>query len=106
VHGAACGGGFALALGADVRLAGASACMNAAFIRIGLSGLRRRRELLPAPHGRGIRRRRTAAHRQLHRRAAAERLGLVSRVVPDAELTTAAEAMAADMCAIRRSVCG
>ncbi len=37
VHGAACGGGFALALGADVRLAGESARMNAAFIRIGLS---------------------------------------------------------------------
>jgi len=37
VHGAACGGGFALALGADVRIAGESARMNAAFIRIGLS---------------------------------------------------------------------
>jgi len=37
VHGPACGGGFALALGADVRIAGESARMNAAFIRIGLS---------------------------------------------------------------------
>src|SRR5262249_19675231 len=37
VHGAACGGGFALALAADVRIAGASARMNAAFIRLGLS---------------------------------------------------------------------
>jgi enoyl-CoA hydratase len=37
VHGAACGGGFALALASDVRIAGASARMNAAFIRIGLS---------------------------------------------------------------------
>jgi enoyl-CoA hydratase len=37
VQGAACGGGFALALGADVRIAGESARMNAAFIRIGLS---------------------------------------------------------------------
>jgi enoyl-CoA hydratase len=37
VHGAASGGGFALALGADVRIAGESARMNAAFIRIGLS---------------------------------------------------------------------
>ncbi|MCE9522639.1 MAG: enoyl-CoA hydratase/isomerase family protein [Alphaproteobacteria bacterium] len=37
VHGPACGGGFALALASDVRIAGASARMNAAFIRIGLS---------------------------------------------------------------------
>src|SRR5215831_18930219 len=36
VHGAACGGGFAMALAADVRVAGASARLNAAFIRIGL----------------------------------------------------------------------
>ncbi len=37
VQGAASGGGFALALASDVRLAGRSARMNAAFIRIGLS---------------------------------------------------------------------
>jgi len=37
VHGAASGGGFALALASDVRLAGESARMNAAFIKIGLS---------------------------------------------------------------------
>jgi len=37
VQGAACGGGFALALASDVRIAGESARMNAAFIRIGLS---------------------------------------------------------------------
>jgi enoyl-CoA hydratase len=37
VHGPACGGGFAMALAADVRIAGESARMNAAFIRIGLS---------------------------------------------------------------------
>ena len=38
VHGPASGGGFALALASDVRIAGKSARMNAAFIRIGLSG--------------------------------------------------------------------
>src|SRR5262249_6483142 len=38
VHGAACGGGFSIALAADVRIAGESARMNAAFIRIGFSG--------------------------------------------------------------------
>lgn len=37
VHGPACGGGFALALASDVRIAGESMRMNAAFIRIGLS---------------------------------------------------------------------
>ncbi len=38
VHGAACGGGFAIALASDIRIAGKSARMNAAFIRLGLSG--------------------------------------------------------------------
>ena len=37
VHGAASGGGFAFALASDIRLAGVSARMNAAFIRLGLS---------------------------------------------------------------------
>ncbi len=37
VNGPAAGGGFALVLGSDVRLAGRSAKFNAAFIRIGLS---------------------------------------------------------------------
>jgi enoyl-CoA hydratase/carnithine racemase len=37
VQGAACGGGFAFALAADIRIAGESARMNAAFIRLGLS---------------------------------------------------------------------
>lgn len=38
VNGAACGGGFALVAAADIRIATPSARMNAAFIRIGLSG--------------------------------------------------------------------
>ncbi len=37
VHGAASGGGFALALASDIRIAGPNARMNAAFIRIGLT---------------------------------------------------------------------
>jgi enoyl-CoA hydratase len=38
VNGAASGGGFALALASDVRIAAASARFNVAFVRIGLSG--------------------------------------------------------------------
>jgi enoyl-CoA hydratase len=37
VNGAASGGGFALVLGSDVRIAAAGARFNAAFVRIGLS---------------------------------------------------------------------
>lgn len=37
VNGAAAGGGLALALAADIRLAGSAAKFNAAFVRIGLS---------------------------------------------------------------------
>jgi enoyl-CoA hydratase len=37
IHGPASGGGFALALASDIRLAGPQARMNAAFIRIGLT---------------------------------------------------------------------
>ncbi|AKH68249.1 enoyl-CoA hydratase/carnithine racemase [Spongiibacter sp. IMCC21906] len=37
-HGPVCGGGFSLALAADVRIASTCARMNAAYIKIGLSG--------------------------------------------------------------------
>jgi enoyl-CoA hydratase len=97
VQGAACGGGFALALGADVRLAGESARMNAAFIRIGLSacdvGVS---YFLPRMVGASV-----AAELLLTGNfidaARAERLGLVSRVVADTELDAAAQSLAADM---------
>ena len=97
VHGAACGGGFALALGADVRLAGQSARMNAAFIRIGLSacdvGVS---YFLPRMVGASV-----AAELLLTGNfidaARAERIGLVSRVVPDDELAAAAQALADDI---------
>lgn len=38
LRGAAAGGGFALALAADIRIAGRSARMNCAFIKLGLGG--------------------------------------------------------------------
>jgi enoyl-CoA hydratase/carnithine racemase len=97
VHGPACGGGFALALAADVRVAGESARMNAAFIRLGLSacdvGVS---YFLPRLVGASV-----AAELLLTGSfidaARAERVGLVSRVVPDAELEGAARALANDM---------
>ena len=97
VHGAASGGGFALALGADVRIAGESARMNAAFIRIGLSacdvGVS---YFLPRMVGASV-----AAELLLTGNfidaARAETLGLVSRVVPDAELEATARALAGDI---------
>jgi enoyl-CoA hydratase len=97
VHGAACGGGFALALAADVRVAGGSARMNAAFIRLGLSacdvGVS---YFLPRLVGASV-----AAELLLTGdfidAARAERTGLVSRVVPDGELEAAARTMAQAM---------
>jgi enoyl-CoA hydratase len=97
VQGAAAGGGFALALASDVRIAGESARMNAAFIRLGLSacdvGVS---YFLPRHVGASV-----ASELLLTGdfidapRALAT--GLVSRVVPDAELDAAARDMAARM---------
>jgi enoyl-CoA hydratase/carnithine racemase len=97
VHGPACGGGFALALAADVRLCGESARMNAAFIRIGLSacdvGVS---YFLPRLVGASV-----AAELLFTGgfidAARAERTGLASRVVPDTELEAAARELAGDM---------
>ena len=90
VHGPACGGGFAFALAADIRIAGASARMNDAFVSLGRSGC----ELgltyfLPRVVGLGI-----AAELMYTGSfidaARAERVGLVSKVVPDEGLEAAA----------------
>lgn len=97
VHGAACGGGFAMALAADVRIAADTMRMNAAFIRLGLSacdvGVS---YFLPRLVGASV-----AAELLLTGNfidaARAERTGLVSRVVSEAELESAARAMAGDM---------
>ncbi len=104
VHGAAAGGGFGMALAADVRVAGESARMNAAFIRIGLSacdiGVS---YFLPRLIGASI-----AGELMLTgdfiEADRAEKLGLVSRVVPDADLETAARDLAHRM--LRNSPAG
>lgn len=97
VHGPACGGGFAMALAADVRIAGESARMNAAFIRIGLSacdvGVS---YFLPRLVGASVASELLLTGNFIDA-ARAERTGLVSRVVPDAELDQAARDLAADM---------
>ncbi len=97
VHGAATGGGFSVALGADVRIAGASASMNCAYIRVGLGGCDAGSSyFLPRIVGAS-----NAAELILTGNfidaARAERIGLVSRVVPDAELESAGRALAKDI---------
>jgi len=97
VRGAASGGGFAMALAADVRVASETARMNAAFIRIGLSacdvGVS---YFLPRLVGASV-----ASELMLTGdfidAARAERTGLVSRVVPDDQLDACARSMAEAM---------
>ena len=110
VQGAAAGGGFALALAADVRIAADTARMNAAFIRIGLSacdvGVS---YFLPRAVGASV-----ASELLLTgdfiEADRALRTGLVSEVVPEDALETATRDMAERMlrnspspCASRRS---
>ena len=97
VQGAAAGGGFALALASDVRIAAESARMNAAFIRIGLTacdvGVS---YFLPRAVGASVASELLLTGDFIHAdRALAT--GLVSRVVPDAELDAAAREMAQRM---------
>lgn len=90
VHGAACGGGLALALASDVRVAGETARMNAAFIRIGLSacdiGVS---YFLPRLVGASVASELMLTGDFLHA-ARALQLGLVSRVVADDAMEQAA----------------
>ncbi len=91
VHGPACGGGFALALASDVRIAGESARMNAAFIRIGLSacdiGVS---YFLPRLVGTSVASELMLTGRFINADRAL-RTGLVSEVVPDDKLPEAAK---------------
>jgi enoyl-CoA hydratase len=94
VNGAASGGGLALALGSDIRIAATSARFNVAFIKVGLSACDIGTSwLLPRFIGAS-----RAYELMLTGRfadaAEAERIGLVTRVVPDAELLDAAYAEA------------
>ena len=97
VDGAASGGGFALALASDVRIATPRTRMNAAFIRIGLSacdiGVS---YFLPRMVGSSV----AAEYMLTGRFIEAERayqLGLVSRIVAPEALESEAESFAKDM---------
>ncbi|MCB1685676.1 MAG: enoyl-CoA hydratase-related protein [Pseudomonadales bacterium] len=90
VQGAACGGGFSFVLASDIRIAGESARMNAAFIRLGLSACDMGSSyFLPRLVGTSIASELMLTGRFIHApRALAT--GLVSEVVPDAQLADAA----------------
>ena len=97
VHGAACGGGFSLALASDIRIAGESAKMNAAYIKAGFSACDMGCSyFLPRMVGASV-----AAQYMLSGRfifaEQALRHGLVADVVPDEELESAAQPWIDDM---------
>ncbi len=84
------GGGFALALAADVRIAGESTRMNAAFLRVGLSGCDVGSSyFLPRLAGVSLASELLLTGRFIDARRCLER-GLVSEVVPDDRLEQAA----------------
>jgi enoyl-CoA hydratase len=97
VNGPASGGGLALALACDVRIASEAAGFNVAFVRIGLTGCDVGVSwLLPRIVGLGA-----ASEMMLTgRRVAAEealRLGLVTHVVPPAQLLAKATELAEEI---------
>lgn len=89
VHGPACGGGFAFALASDIRVAGESARMNAAFIRLGLSSCDMGVSyFLPRLVGHSLASELMLTGRFIHAERALA-ANLVSEIVPDDELETA-----------------
>lgn len=90
VNGAASGGGLALALASDVRIAAASARFNVAFVKLGLSGCDVGVSwLLPRLVG-ASRAYEMMLTGRLVGAEEAERFGLVVRTVPDDQLLDAA----------------
>jgi enoyl-CoA hydratase/carnithine racemase len=97
VQGPACGGGFAFALASDIRLAGESARMNAAFIRIGLSACDMGVSyFLPRIVGLTLASELMLTGRFIHAQRALA-VGLVSEVVPDDGLEAAAQVYVEEM---------
>lgn len=99
VHGAAAGGGFAFALAADIRIAGESARMNAAFIRLGLSACDMGVSyFLPRLVGGSVASELMLTGRFINAQRSLA-VGLVSEIVPDSELEAAAKSYIDEMLA-------
>ena len=91
LHGPVCGGGLAFALAADIRIAGESARMNAAFIRLGLSSCDMGVSyFLPRLVGASVASELMLTGRFIHASRALA-TGLVSEVVADDHLEAAAQ---------------
>jgi enoyl-CoA hydratase len=90
VNGPAAGGGLAVALGSDIRIASESARFNVAFVRIGLSGCDIGVSwMLPRLIG-ASRAWELMLTGRIIDAAEADRIGLVTRVVPDDQLVDSA----------------
>ncbi len=99
IHGAACGGGFAFALASDIRIASESARMNAAFIKLGLSACDMGVSyFLPRLVGASLASELLLTGRFINAQRALA-TGLVSELVPDLELETAAQSYIDDLLA-------
>jgi enoyl-CoA hydratase/carnithine racemase len=97
VHGPACGGGFSFVLASDIRIAGKSARMNAAYIRIGLSACDMGCSyFLPRLVGTSVASELMLTGRFIDAERAL-RTNLVSEVVADEELETAAQSYIDEM---------
>lgn len=97
VNGPAAGGGFALVLGSDIRIAANTARFNAAFIRIGLSACDIGTSwLLPRLVG-AARAQELMLTGRIFDADEAERIGLVTDCVPDAALLDRAYEKAAEI---------
>ena len=98
INGAAYGGGLALALGCDIRIAARSAKLCVQFIRVGVSGCDIGTSyLLPRLIGASRAHDLIMSARSIDA-AEAERYGVVTRVVDDEEIVDAALVLADELC--------
>ncbi len=97
IQGAACGGGFSLALAADIRIAATDARMNAAYIRAGLTACDMGCSyLLPRLVGLSVASELMLTGRFIDAQRALQ-VNLVSEVVAPEQLSAAAETYITDM---------
>lgn len=97
IQGAACGGGFSLALASDMRIAAENAKMNAAYIKIGLTGCDMGSSyFLPRLVGTAVASELLMTGRFIHAPRALA-VNLVSEVVAEDELEAAGQALVDDL---------